>query len=123
MAARGGLVGARYPWGDQISCQFANYNDCSENTTPVGSYPPNGYGLYDMAGNVWEWVSDWYSGNYYKNSPFENPTGPAEGDYRVLRGGSWGEGQEFLRAAHRSFNDPSYPHDFIGFSCVRPKGQ
>jgi formylglycine-generating enzyme required for sulfatase activity len=118
MAARGGLIGALYPWGDEIDCSLANYGDCVGGTSPVGDYDPNGYGLYDMAGNVWEWVADWDSGSYYRNSPDENPAGPAEGEYRVLRGGSWGNIESRIRVAHRLFNLPSYPHDFIGFRCA-----
>ncbi len=117
-AARGELVGALYPWGDEIDCNLANYGDCVGDTSPVGSYPPNGFGLHDMAGNVWEWVADWYSGSYYRNSPDENPPGPADGEHRVLRGGTWGEEQSSLRVAHRRYNLPSYPHDFIGFRCA-----
>ena len=117
-AARGRLVGALYPWGDVIDCTLANYGDCVGGRNPVGSYAPNGYGLYDMAGNVWEWVADWYSGEYYRNSPDDNPGGPANGEYRVLRGGCWGENASSMRAAHRQFNLPAYPHDFIGFRCT-----
>ena len=78
-AARGGLSGQRYPWGNDIDCARANYNyyRCVDDTTPVGSYPPNGYGLYDMVGNVWEWCWDWYSENYYLGSPGSDPRGPA----------------------------------------------
>ena len=66
-AARGGLAGLRYPWGNSISCTNANYNNCVGSTTPVNSYAPNGYGLYDMAGNVWQWCWDWYDPNWYAN--------------------------------------------------------
>jgi formylglycine-generating enzyme required for sulfatase activity len=117
-AARGGLEGAQYPWGDEIDCTVANFDNCIGGSSPVGSYPPNGYGLYDMAGNTWEWTADWYSGEYYRNSPEDDPTGPAEGEYRVLRGGCWGEDASYLRVAFRVFNRPSYPHDFIGFRCA-----
>ncbi len=97
----------RYPWGDSIDGSNANYwfsGDPYEAephpwTTPVGYYdgnqiPPgvdmaNGYGLYDMTGNVWEWCNDWYDSNYYSSSPYDNPKGPASGTIRVLRGGSW----------------------------------
>ncbi|MCK4795456.1 MAG: SUMF1/EgtB/PvdO family nonheme iron enzyme [Desulfobacteraceae bacterium] len=98
-AARGGEHSPyyRYPWGDSIDGSKANYwssGDPYESgaypwTTPVGYYSANGYGLYDMAGNVWEWCNDWYSSTYYGISPYDNPTGPASGIYRVLRGGSW----------------------------------
>ena len=101
-AARGGLVGKKYPWGDVIDSGKANYLDSGiGDTTPVGRYPPNGYGLYDMAGNVWEWCLDEYNKDFYFNSPRENPLAGANNvDWvinnftsvitnRVLRGGSW----------------------------------
>ena len=92
-AARGD-DGRTYPWGENISCSQANYWDCNEflNTSPVGYYGDVGaspYGAYDMAGNVWEWVADWYDKDYYDNSPVENPFNTNESGVRVLRGGSW----------------------------------
>jgi iron(II)-dependent oxidoreductase len=110
-AARGGLVGKRYPWGDVLTYDDANYNgiglkDRWTYTSPVGSFAPNGYGLYDMAGNVWEWCADWYDGSYYANSPKSNPKGPDSGSYKVLRGGSWNS-DDNLRTAHRSPSDPT----------------
>ena len=90
-AARGGLEGKEYPNGDTISTEDANY--ASEGAHPVAQYSPNGYGLYDMAGNVPEWVADWYDQNYYQVSPRSNPLGPAakEGELqrRADRGGGW----------------------------------
>jgi len=93
-AARGGLVGKKYPWGDGLIHDHTNYDgtggrDIWMGTAPVGSFPPNGYGLYDMAGNVREWCADWYDENYYEDSPSENPTGPDWGIVRVKRGGSY----------------------------------
>jgi formylglycine-generating enzyme len=123
-AARGGLVGKRYPWGDNITHDDANYSgtggkDVWTYTSPVGSFAPNGYGLYDMAGNVWEWCADWYDSNYYANSQKSNPTGPASGPYRVLRGGSWGGNNGYdLRAAFRYYNAPTYLYSYYGFRCA-----
>jgi formylglycine-generating enzyme required for sulfatase activity len=93
-AARGGVDGRRYPWGDRIDPGMANFlSDPSlktaHGTSRCGAYPPNGFGLYDMAGNVWEWIHDWYGADFYATSPQENPTGPASGQLRLLRGGSW----------------------------------
>ena len=131
-AARGGLEGKLYPWGDGFDGSRANfcdrnctynwankdYNDGYADTAPAGSYAPNGYGLYDMAGNVWEWVADWYDGGYYGVSPSNNPTGPSTGEYRVLRGGSWLNYGDLLRVANRSGYDPSSRFNFIGFRCA-----
>ena len=102
-AARGGLAGQKYPWkGDVIDLGKANYGKNVDETTPVGKYPPNGYGLYDMAGNVWEWCLDEYNKDFYFTSPRENPLSGANSvdwiisnftsvkERRVLRGGSWG---------------------------------
>ncbi len=123
-AARGGLIGKRYPWGDEITHDDANYRGTggkdiwAEQTAPVGSFAPNGYGLYDMAGNVWEWCADWYDGNYYSISPERNPMGPGSGTYRVLRGGSWRSTPDTLRAAFRTNNDPTATDSHLGFRCV-----
>ncbi|GAB4496655.1 MAG: hypothetical protein OHK0052_06900 [Anaerolineales bacterium] len=102
-AARGGLKSNVYPWGNTFDSTRANFCDrnCSldwanksfddgyADTAPVGSYPPNDYGLYDMSGNVWEWVRDFYAAEYYQTSPYNNPLGPSSGKYRVVRGGAW----------------------------------
>jgi formylglycine-generating enzyme required for sulfatase activity len=117
-AARG--TDARtYPWGEGIDCDKANYNgSCVGDTSPVKSYP-NGvspYEAYDMAGNVWEWVSDWYGETYYQSSPLSNPLGPA-GTYRVLRGGSWNVSDSNVRSAFRYRYDPTITDDSLGFRC------
>ena len=93
-AARGSLEGKRYPWGDSINPERANYGHNVGMATLVGSYPPeNNYGLHDMMGNVSEWRADWYSPDYYQNSPKRNPTGTASGgpgEFHVARGGHYG---------------------------------
>jgi len=137
-AARGGLQGMDYPWGNEKPvCQTGaqngtNFDGCGSNkdTKAVGSFSPNGYGLFDMAGNVWEWVNDWYQLDYYASSPANNPTGPGSGDYKVLRGGSWNDVTLNLRSAFRSCDpsdfggcDPSnFGDSHIGFRCVAPPG-
>ena len=106
-AARGLLSGCRYPWGDDIDPSRANFLPDAglkryRGTRPVGSFAPNGFALYDMAGNVWEWVADWYSADVYRHPDRRNPTGPAEGTSRVLRGGSWvTHDVNQLRCSHR----------------------
>lgn len=121
-AARGGLVGNKYPNGDSITHDDANYSgtggrDIWTYTSPVGSFPPNGYGLYDMAGNVWELCSDWYDANYYSVSPPNNPKGPNSGTYRVLRGGSWSFNAYYLRCAFRNWIVAYGTLNFVGFRC------
>jgi formylglycine-generating enzyme required for sulfatase activity len=126
-AARGGLSGQRYPWGNDIDCTKANYwprpsSACVGHTTPVGSHPANGYGLYDMAGNIWQWVWDWYYSGYYSNSPGTDPRGSASGSSRVGRGGSWycdaASCRVATRASLRPLPDPS-PYFPLGFRLVR----
>jgi formylglycine-generating enzyme required for sulfatase activity len=118
-ATRGGLVGKRYPWGDEIDSTKANYDGKVGKTTPVGTYPENGYGLHDMAGNVWEWCSDWYDANYYSSSPRNNPPGAPSGQYRVCRGGSWVVNPSDIRAANRGRVNPSGSGISLGFrGCV-----
>jgi formylglycine-generating enzyme required for sulfatase activity len=129
-AARGGLVGKKYPWGDTLTHDDANYSgtggkDKWENISPVGSFAPNGYGLYDMAGNVLEWCADWYDNNYYANSPKSNPKGPGSGEWRVLRGGSWDDYYyfsygDYLRVAGRVSSNPTDDvYHGVGFRCVQ----
>jgi formylglycine-generating enzyme required for sulfatase activity len=132
------LSGQRFPWGDTISESQANYygdtadysydlgpngyNALSDTgapyTSPVGYFPANGYGLYDMAGNVFEWCWDWY-GTPYGQPTTTNPTGPASGSYRVLRGGGWGYDAGSARCAFRLIFNPYYDYNSFGFRCVR----
>jgi formylglycine-generating enzyme required for sulfatase activity len=111
----------RYPWGNQApDVNLANYGPNVGHTTPVGSYPEgrSALGLYDMAGNVFEWVSDWYSPDFYADAPTDNPQGPDEGNLRVVRGGSWGDFPFLLRSANRGVLGPEGALNFIGFRCV-----
>ena len=134
-AARGGNTGTnekphyKYPWGNIASAQKANYNsDNSRSWTwenakryleNVGSYSPNGFGLYDMGGNVLEWCSDYYGEEYYKKSPFDNPKGPSTGSFRVLRGSSWCNRTNECRSADRVRVSPDYGDSGIGFRIVQ----
>ena len=139
-AARGGLVGQRFPWGMTISESQANYYgdtsaysyDLGPNafnsqfatggypyTSPVGSFAPNGYGLYDMAGNVCQWCWDWYGTPY---SGGINPRGAVSGSIRVLRGGSWYYDAIYCRSAYRASFNPSGDYD-LGFRAVLSPGQ
>ena len=130
-AARDGLSGKKYPWGDVIDRGKANFGNIIGDTTAVGKYPPNGYGLYDMAGNVYEWCLDEYNKDFYFTSPRENPLSGANSvdwvinnftyvkSNRVLHGGSWSSDPRFLRVAFRRRNRPSFTSDYFGFRCAR----
>ena len=104
--------------GDKANCD-GNYpygmgkGEYLNNTTVVGSYMPNAWGLYDMHGNVWEWCRDWYGD--YPTSDVSDPVGPLSGSRRVLRGGSWYDGAGGCRSANRNFSDPAYRFNFVGF--------
>ncbi len=128
-AARGGLVGEKYPWGSTIDASYLNFGAFISKTTVVGNYPPNNYGLYDMIGNVYEWCLDEWNKNFYVQSPRDNPiSGDSIMDTvnyftdiktsRVIRGGSYVSTPQNVRVAHRSRNTPRYTCSSIGFRCV-----
>jgi formylglycine-generating enzyme required for sulfatase activity len=127
-AARGASDTRAYPWGDAApTCALVNgyvNGYCVGDTSAVGSYPAGAspYGALDMAGNVWEWVNDWYSSSYYSSSPYSNPPGPATGNSRVLRGGGWGFFDRDLRAAYRNTGTPTAQSGALGFRCVAAPG-
>lgn len=126
-AARGGLVGMKYPWGNTIDENLANYDGNIGDTTPVDRYMPNRYGLYDMSGNVWEWCLDAYDKTFYASSPHRNPVagGQVGNEFtsvksnRVLRGGSWGSDARYLRVASRLRLSPTFSNVNSGFRCAR----
>jgi formylglycine-generating enzyme required for sulfatase activity len=130
-AARGS-DGRTFPWGEEDpTCDKANTSvadsaeHCVGHTTDVGSYPGGAgpYGALDMAGNVWEWVADWYDAGYYADSPQDNPPGPDSGRYKVLRGGGWMFGGRDLRMAFRNYDPPEIRRDLIGFRCAVSAGE
>jgi serine/threonine protein kinase/formylglycine-generating enzyme required for sulfatase activity len=116
-AARG-TDGRTYPWGEGIDCEHAQYSGCPGDILPVGSKPAGAspYGALDMAGNVYEWVADWY-GEYYSQSPARNPPGPDSGTMKVVRGGAWLVTQWNARCAYRGWY--GYRDDHVGFRCAK----
>jgi formylglycine-generating enzyme required for sulfatase activity len=130
-AARGGKQGT-FAWGDEAESNRANFCDRScdkrwkekqfedgySHTAPVGSFPANDFGVYDMAGNVYEWVLDWYDEDYYKKKPHDNPKGPEKGSRKVIRGGSWINYSVGVRPSDRTDAKPSKKIDFVGFRCA-----
>jgi len=109
-----------YPWGDELDPAALNYNQEFGDTVEAGNYDDgtSPYGLYDMAGNVWEWVADYYSSTYYQDSPSSNPLGPESGQGHVLRGGSWYDPAFLIRASSR-LKEPDPVGNNIGFRCAR----
>ena len=120
----GGLIGKRYPLGDEMTDDDANWSNTAigkdkwKYCSPVGSFKANGYGLYDMAGNVYEWCADWYGEDYYSKSPAKNPPGPGTGSHRVLRSGLWYDNSYYLRVAVRNYYLPVSRTLDSGFRCV-----
>jgi formylglycine-generating enzyme required for sulfatase activity len=134
-AARGGLDGAAFPWGDELEPDgehrmnvfqgtFPQENSQADGfagTAPVDAFAPNGFGLYNMTGNVWEWCSDWYDASYYSVSALQDPKGAAAGSHRVMRGGSYLCHESYCRryrVAARSGNGPDSTTGNLGFRCV-----
>ena len=123
VAARGGLEREKYPWDGKIGADKANYrydlDEDPEGIKPVGQYPLNGYGLYDMAGNVWEWTADYYSPIAYADtSDWDNPQGPRKGTTRVIRGGAWNYGEDYLQCAYRNRARSDMRFNYLGFRCA-----
>ena len=136
-AARGGLISQEYPWGNTIDSHKVNYNKNTksgthnERTTAVGTYPPNGYGLYDTSGNVAEWCLDAYQRRFYANDTHRNPVAGAENvqqaiananlskERRVVRGGSWSFNAKSVRVANRLAEKPPLLSSDVGFRCAR----
>ena len=118
-AARGGMIGKNFPFGDQIDSTKVNYGRKNKGILKVGSFPPNGYGLYDITGNVWEWTSDFYSADYYAVSTVENHKGPERGRFKVIRGGSWHSGAMCVQTYYRNGLSPSWVDFAVGFRCVK----
>jgi formylglycine-generating enzyme required for sulfatase activity len=125
-AARG-TDGQLYPWGNQVpTSALANFAlgarfSYSQVLMPVRSYElgKSSYGLYQMAGNVWEWVQDWYAANYYETSPDRNPPGPEQGQFKVLRGGSWSDLPKYLLTYGRFKLPPETRNSYTGFRCAK----
>jgi sulfatase modifying factor 1 len=135
-AARSGGKMYRYSWGNispagnvaDLSLKkifrnlsiFDGYNDTYPYTAPVGSFPSNELGIYDMTGNAWEWCEDWFDSQYYEESPKRNPRGPASGKTKVDRGGSWNNMPRIARISNRDDADPTYRFFNVGFRLVLP---
>ncbi len=116
-AARGGKEAMDYPWGDKLDTKLARFN-VATGPGPVAKFPPNAFGLYDMAGNVSEWTADWFDGAYYQNGPTVDPKGPATGEYKVIRGGAWSDNGKRITVFFRNWVRPDQRTPNIGFRCA-----
>jgi len=117
-AARSGGKQERYAGSDDIDKVAWYKSNSGDVTHSVGQKQPNGLGLYDMSGNVWQWTSDWYDRRYYRESPRSDPRGPSSGTMRVFRGGSWFYDQRGVRATYRDFSSPDFSSSYLGFRLV-----
>ncbi len=117
-AARGGLEAQDYPWGDKFDSKYLRFNTES-GPQEVGKFAPNAFGLYDMAGNVSEWTADYFEREYYTKSPGNDPQGPAEGNYRIIRGGAWSDAAKRVTVYFRNWVRPSQRTPNLGFRCAK----
>jgi formylglycine-generating enzyme required for sulfatase activity len=117
-AARGGKEGLSYPWGDKIDVKLARYGTAA-GPGPVAQYPANAFGLFDMAGSVSEWCSDWFDREYYKTSPSSNPKGPETGTYKVIRGGAWSDSGPRVTVFFRNWVRTNQRTPNLGFRCAK----
>lgn len=121
-AARGGLVDKNFPCGDKADSTVINFSNKYKGLLKVGCFAPNNFGLYDMAGNAWEWTTDNYQADYYEKSPSVNPKGPEKGRFKVIRGGSWHSGGMCVQNYFRNGLSPSWVDFAVGFRCAKSLG-
>jgi formylglycine-generating enzyme required for sulfatase activity len=117
-AARSGKEDLSYPWGDKADTKLARYN-VQTGPGPVGQFPPNEFGVYDIVGNVAEWLADWYEHDYYQSAPAANPKGPEKGQYKVIRGGAWSDPPSRLTVFFRNWVRPNQKTPNLGFRCAK----